>query len=126
MLRGSECRPFGSAAKVFANGNIRYPDVSVTCQAIDGTSDIVPEPALIIEVVSPSTERTDRGLKKLDYFATSSIRQYAIVAQDNRLVDLYTRTAEGWVNEIVTGDTVLRLSSVGIEIALDAIYEDTE
>ncbi len=33
---------------------------------------------------------------------------------------------EGWVNEIVTGDTVLRLSSVGIEIALDAIYEDTE
>jgi Uma2 family endonuclease len=125
-LRGSGCRPFGSDAKILANGNIRYPDVSVTRQTVDGTSDIVPEPALIIEVVSPSTERTDRGLKTLDYFATTSIRQYAIVAQDQRLIDLYTRTAEGWVNEILTGDAVLRLSSVGVEIALDAIYEDTE
>lgn len=125
-LRGSGCRPFGSDAKVLANGNIRYPDVSVTCRPVDGNADIVPDPVLIIEVISPSTERADRGRKKLDYFATPSIRQYAIVAQDERLIDLYTRTADGWVNEIVTGDEALRLSSVGAEIALDTIYEDTE
>jgi Uma2 family endonuclease len=90
-------------------------------------SDIVlAEPVLIVEVVSPSTEHSDRGRKKLDYFATPSIRQYAIVEQDERLVDLYTRTAEGWINQIVAGDEVLYLSSVGIEIALDAIYEDTD
>lgn len=125
-LRGSGCRPFGSPAKVLANGKIRYPDVSVTCQTIDGRSDIVPDPVLIIEVISPSTERTDRGITKLDYFATTSILQYAIVEQEERLVDLYTRTAEGWVNELVTDAAVLRLSSVGVEVALDTIYEDTE
>ena len=41
-------------------------------------------------------------------------------------IDLYTRTDAGWIDEIVTGDAVLNLSSIGVEIALDAIYEDTE
>jgi hypothetical protein len=54
------------------------------------------------------------------------VRQYAIVAQDERLVDLYTRTEMGWVNEIVADDAALNLSSVGVELSLDAIYEDTD
>jgi Uma2 family endonuclease len=125
-LRGSGCRPFGSDMKVLANNTVRYPDVSVTCSPVSDADTVLPEPVLIIEVVSPSTARTDRGRKKFDYFATSSIRQYAIVEQEERLIDLYTRTAEGWVNEIVTDDALLKLSSVGVEIGLDAIYEDTE
>jgi Uma2 family endonuclease len=125
-LRGSGCRPFSSDMKVLANKTVRYPDVSVTCSPVSDGDTVLPEPVLIIEVVSPSTARTDRGRKKFDYFATPSIRQYAIVEQEERLVDLYTRTAEGWVNEIATDDGVLTLSSVGVEIALDAIYEDTE
>ena len=86
----------------------------------------MPDPVVVIEIVSPSTEREDRGRKKFDYFATPSIRQYAIIEQDERLIDLYTRTETGWTDEIVTGDAVLNLSSIGVEIALDAIYEDTE
>jgi Uma2 family endonuclease len=125
-LRGTPCLPFRGDAKVIANGAVRYPDLAVTCSPRSGREDVVPEPVLVIEVVSPSTARTDRGRKKFDYFATASIRQYAIVEQDERLIDLYTRTAEGWVNEIVTDDAVLKLSSVGVAIALDAIYEDTE
>ena len=81
---------------------------------------------MIIEVLSPSTERIDRGRKKFDYFATPSIQQYAIVEQDERLVDLYTRTDAGWVNELISDDGVLRLSSIGVELPLDTIYEDTE
>jgi Uma2 family endonuclease len=125
-LRGSGCRPFNSDMKVSANGSIRYPDVSVTCQPIAGTDDIVPEPVVVIEVVSRSTERVDRGHKKIDYFATPSIRQYAIVEQDERLIDLYTRTENGWVNEVIAGDGILGLSSIGVELPLNAIYEDTD
>ena len=125
-LRGTGCRAFRGDAKVIARGTVRYPDLSVTCSPTTGRDDVVPEPVLIIEVVSPSSERLDRGRKKLDYFGTSSVRQYAIVEQDERLVDLYTRTEIGWVNEIVTGDAVLQLSSVGVELSLDTIYEDTE
>jgi Uma2 family endonuclease len=125
-LRGTGCRVFRGDAKVIAHGSVRYPDLTATCSPVAGRDDIVPEPVLVIEVLSPSTERIDRGRKKLDYFATDSIKQYAIVEQDERLVDLYTRTDAGWVNDVITGDTVLNLSSVGIVVSLDAIYEDTE
>jgi Uma2 family endonuclease len=125
-LRGAGCRPFRGDAKVIANQGVRYPDLSVTCSPIAGDDDIVPAPVVVIEIISPSTAREDRGRKKFDYFATPSIRQYAIVEQDERWVDLYTRTDAGWIDEIVTGDAVLNLSSIGVEIALDAIYEDTE
>ena len=126
QLRGTGCRPLSSDAKVIAGNSVRYPDIAVTCRPILDKDDIVPDPVLIIEVVSPSTERVDRGRKKSDYFATPSVRQYAIVAQDERLVDLYTRTEAGWVNEMIGGDAVLALSSIGVELSLDTIYEDTE
>jgi Uma2 family endonuclease len=125
-LRGSTCRVFRGDAKIIANGTVRYPDVSVTCSRVSGRDDTVPEPVVIIEVISPSTERTDRGRKKCDYFAIPSLRQYVIVAQDERLVDLYTRTEAGWINDIVAETGVLNLSSIGVELPLDAIYEDTE
>ncbi len=125
-LRDGACRSFRGDAKVLANNEIRYPDLSVTCSPIVGRDDIVPEPVVVIEIVSPSTEREDRGRKKLAYFATPSIRQYAIVEQDERWIDLYTRTEAGWIDEIITGDAVLNLSAIGVAISLDAIYEDTE
>jgi len=125
-LRERGCIAFRGDTKVIAAGNVRYPDVSATCSPRVGREDIVPEPVLVIEVISASTERLDKGRKKLDYFGTPSIRHYAIVEQDERVVDLYTRTEAGWINEIVTGNAVLILSSLGVEIALDAIYEDTE
>ena len=43
-----------------------------------------------------------------------------------RVTRLYTRTGEGWIDEIVEGDAVLKLSSLGVEVSLDVIYEDTE
>ncbi len=125
-LRGSGCRAFRGDAKVCANNSVRYPDLSVTCSPARGGDDTVPDPVLVVEVISPSTEREDRGRKKFDYFATPSVRQYALVEQDERRIDLYTRSNSGWTNEVVQGDAILKLTSVGVEISLDAIYEDTD
>lgn len=107
-------------------GCVAAPDLSVTCTPVRGNDDVVVEPVLVIEVVSPSTEREERGRKKFDYFATASIRQYAIIEQDERRIDLYTRAAHGWTNEVVEGDAFLKLSCIAVEISLDTIYEDTE
>jgi Uma2 family endonuclease len=98
----------------------------VTRSPVRGTDDIVPEPVVVVEVISPSTEREDRGRKKFDYFARPSIRQYASIEQDERLIDLYTRTGDRSTDEIIEGDAVLKLSSIGVEVSLDVIYEDTE
>jgi Uma2 family endonuclease len=125
-LRGGPCRAFRSDTKIVASDSVRYPDLSVTCTAVRGVDDTVLEPILVIEVVSPSTEREDRGRKKFDYFRTPSIQQYAIVEQDARRVDLYTRSGDRWTDEIVEGAATLKLSAIGVEVGLDAIYEDTE
>jgi Uma2 family endonuclease len=125
-LRGGSCRAFRGDAKVIANASIRYPDLSVTCSPVRGDDDIVLEPIFVVEVISPSTEREDRGRKKFDYFATPSVQQYAIIEQDARRIDLYTRAGDHWTDEVVEGDAVLNLSSIGVEVSLDTIYEDTE
>jgi Uma2 family endonuclease len=125
-LRGTGCRPFGSDMRIIANHTVRYPDISVVCRHVDDRENNIPDPILIMEVISPTTEREDRGRKKFDYFATPSIQQYAIIEQDGCRVDLYTRTDTSWTDEIVEGDAVLKLSSIGVEISLDTVYEDTE
>lgn len=125
-LRGTGCRPFGSDMRIIANHTVRYPDISVVCRHVDDRENNIPDPILIMEVISPTTEREDRGRKKFDYFATPSIQQYAIIEQDARRVDLYTRTDTSCTDEIVEGDAVLKLSSIGVEISLDTVYEDTE
>jgi Uma2 family endonuclease len=126
QLRGTTCRAFRGDSKIIANHSIRYPDLSVTCTQVRGTDDLVLDPILIIEVISPSTEREDRGRKKFDHFAKPSIRQYALIEQDERRIDLYTRTGASWIDEVIEGEAVLNLSSIGVEISLDTIYEDTE
>jgi Uma2 family endonuclease len=125
-LRSGGCRIFASSVKVIASGSVRYPDLSVTSHRVNGKDDIVPDPVLIIEIASPLTEVEDRGRKKFDYFGTPSIRQYVIVEQDERRVDLYTRAAAAWTNEVISGDGIVNLSSIGVTLGLDAIYEDTE
>jgi Uma2 family endonuclease len=124
-LRDTGYRPFASEAKGIANGAVRYPDISVTCRPIDDRDDTVPDPVLVVEVVSPSTEREDRGRKKFDYFATPSIRHYAIVEQEARRVDLYTRTGEEWTDQVVEGDAGLKLTAIDVEISLETICEGT-
>src|SRR6266481_5729173 len=51
-LRGTGCRVFRGDAKVIAHGSVRYPDLSATCSPVAGREDIVPEPVLVIEVLS--------------------------------------------------------------------------
>jgi Uma2 family endonuclease len=106
QLRGSTCPAFRGDAKIIINNSVRYPDLLVTCAPLRGSDDVVLDPILVVEVISPSTEREDRGRKKFDYFAMPSIRQYAIVEQDERLIDLYTRTGDRWTDGIVEGDAV--------------------
>src|SRR5260370_1096726 len=59
QLQSGSCRVYATMVKIIANGTVRYPDLSVVCQAVSGKDDIVPEPVVIIEVLSPTTARVD-------------------------------------------------------------------
>ena len=78
-----------------------YPDVVVACserQFLDGRRDTLLNPTLIVEVLSPSTERYDRGRKFRHYDTVESLRQYVLIATDHMSVEVFTRQAdESWV-----------------------------
>ena len=76
-----ECYEYaGGVATMVTGGSLDHSTIASNLRTqVRGDEDTVLEPVLVIEVISPSTEREDRGRKKFDYFATASIGQYAII-----------------------------------------------
>lgn len=115
------CEVFGPDLKVITTGRIRYPDVSVVCDSPDDDSDLI-KPALVCEVVSPSTALTDRRVKALEYAAVQSILVYLVLEQDRPEVTVRRRST-AWEAEIVTGlDATIALPEFGFSIPISAIY----
>ncbi len=76
------CEALASDAGIRTVGDaVRYPDVLVTCSGLDGWERLVPDPVIVLEVVSPSSIREDRILKPAEYAAVPSIRRYVPVEQ---------------------------------------------
>ncbi len=129
-LRGGPCRAFISDLRVQVEGGRRYtyPDVSAVCgepRFMDGTLDTLTNPALIVEVLSPSTEAYDRGDKFLHYRGIESLQEYVLVAQDRVLVERFVRAGEFWTLSTISDvDASLELTSVGCGILLREIYEN--
>lgn len=126
-LRGSACRAFGSDLRVRANHNMVYPDLSVVCGRpafTDSQSDTLTNPSVVIEVLSPSTERLGRGEKLRDYQATESVREVVLVAPDRPRVERYERQDGGlWLYEAIEGDAALTIAACGLTIPLAEIYD---
>ena len=93
-LSGSPCRTYMSEMRlqVAAANSYFYPDVLVTCSALDLASPLVKtEPKLIVEVLSPSTAAFDRGLKFSHYRSLASLEEYALFDLDSRTTDYYRK-----------------------------------
>lgn len=100
-----------------------YPDLFVRCAQERGDPYFKTDPVLVVEVLSPSTQRHDRGDKKLAYQNVPTLREYALVAQDSVRIDLYRRTATGWqVETCDSTDAVLELASIGLRLSISEIY----
>lgn len=84
---------------VFADGaRYVYPDASVVCGPItlqDGTSDVLVNPTILVEVLSEGTEQYDRGLKWEGYQKLASLTDYLLVAQHEVRVEQFQRAADG-------------------------------
>lgn len=106
-----------------------YPDVAVFCGApklADQHQDILLNPTLIAEVLSPSTERCDRGVKWTQYRTIESLQEYALVSQTEPRVEIFRRQAGGqWLFVDFSGlDAVCRFESLDCAIALSDIYHN--
>ncbi|MFM9886409.1 MAG: Uma2 family endonuclease [Burkholderiales bacterium] len=126
-LEGTPCRVFISDIKleVAAANAYFYPDVMVTCDAADLKADLAMHaPTLVVEVLSPSTASYDRGEKFRAYRQIESLREYTLIDPDKQMVDGFRREAGGrWVVLEFPTDAAIQLSSLGIEIPWQAVFD---
>lgn len=124
LLRAGDVR-----LKVSETGLYTYPDVCVATeepQYEPNSVEILLNPALIIEVLSPSTESYDRGDKFRHYQLMPAFREYLLIAQDKTLVEHRQRQPDGtWKSTSYERPSdVIQLSSVNLALPVDRIYED--
>lgn len=132
QLRGRPCEAYANdmRVKVERTGLYTYPDVIGLCDEPrfeDAEVDTLLNPAVIIEVLSPSTERYDRGEKFAHYRRLDSLQEYILIAQDTRRIEHYRREGDSWVLTEVSGpDAALIISSLSCTLRLSDIYDRVE
>jgi Uma2 family endonuclease len=128
-LKGGPCQTYSSDQRVLvsATGLYTYPDIVILCGA--GTydaadPDTLTNPTAIIEVLSPSSERYDRGAKFRNYQQIPSFIEYVLVAQDEPVCERFVRQADGsWaLVSFVDVAASLVFTSVSATIPLADIY----
>ncbi|MEA3278863.1 MAG: Uma2 family endonuclease [Pseudomonadota bacterium] len=122
-LRGTTCRAYKGDLKIRVADDFYYPDVFVRCGEAPGDPYFKTDPVMIAEVLSPGTQRYDRGDKRLAYFSLSTLQEYVLISQDRLQVEVYRRSAPGGAERLENAADVLRLQSVDLSIALSELYE---
>lgn len=134
LVDGSDCRAYSGGVPVLTPSlpPYRYPDASVVCgkpgfKEYNGI-DVLTNPILIIEVLSPGTEKLDKGEKRIAYQKISSLKEYLIISQDAphiiQYIRQYIRQRRRWVRKDVGDpDARLELPSIDKTILLRDIYE---
>jgi Uma2 family endonuclease len=101
-----------------------YPDLMVSCDPRDTEPYYKSHPKLIVEVLSPSTERTDRREKLLNYTQIETLEEYVLIAQDRVEVTVFHR-ANNWQPESLRQpEQFLKLASINVSVPLRTVYED--
>ena len=131
-LRGGPCGIYAGDMRVrVADTDLyTYPDVIVVCGDPvfeDAELDTLLNPTVLFEILSPTTERYDRGEKFARYRRLASLREYVLVSQDRPRVEHYLRQGDVWVFTAVDGlGAAVTLPTLDISVALRDIYERIE
>jgi Uma2 family endonuclease len=127
-LRRGPSRPHGSDLRI----SIRraevatYADAAVVCDPVERDPQSpthVTNPRIVVEVLSPTTERYDREQKRLYYQQIPALCEYVLVAQDRRRVEVWRREGEEWSHAAYGAGERAPLSSIGYALEVDALYD---
>lgn len=131
-LRGGRCRGYSPNMKIATSskGLFSYPDLAIVCgepKYHDKKGDVLLNPKVIFEVLSPSTENYDRGEKLLRYTNNvESLTDYILISQDKPLIEHYAKQKDGnWAKNEVEGLAArFYLPTIEAEISLAELYEN--
>lgn len=128
-LHGRPCAVFSSDARVRIEQTHRstYPDVSIVCGKLERASDdpdAITNPRVLVEVLSDTTEASDRGDKWAHYQRLDSLQEYVLISQHMPRVEVFRRSLHGWSYETLSEGSRLALQSIDVTIDLDELYRD--
>jgi Uma2 family endonuclease len=100
------------------------PDIAVTCEPNEPGRQAMVNPILIVEILSPRTERTDRRLKLPAYQAMDTVREIMLIDADSHHAELYRRENDRWGIQFVRGfEASLSLTAIDLRISMSELYE---
>jgi Uma2 family endonuclease len=133
QLRAGPCELYAAdmRVKVAPPRVYTYPDLVVVCgkpEFEDDWVDTLLNPTLVLEILSPSTESYDRGRKFRNYQKVQSLREYALVAQDEYRVERFSRQGDGeWRYANAEGlDAIIEFPAIDCRLTLRDIYDRVE
>jgi len=121
------CRVFSSDVKVrvLATKLATYPDLSVVCGALQTSpqdDNALTNPALLVEVLSDGTERYDRGDKFAHYRHLPALKDYVLVSQHTRRIEVYSREGDHWTLRIAEAGQAVALTAMDGSLSVDRVY----
>lgn len=118
----------GAITRPGARDRCYHADVVVTCTSPARGRILIEQPLLIAEVLSPSTESTDRRVKVPDYRAIPGLREILLIDQGRAFVELLRRLdGDRWLTILAIGiDAKVMLESLDLELRLADLYRDVE
>ena len=127
---GRATRKAGIACEAFVDGHTipvsassgYKPDVHVTCNIPDDHTTTSDHPVIIVEVLSPSTARFDRGAKLIGYFSLDSVAHYLLVDPDLKTLEHHQRHGSEIIKRTLTNGT-LALDPPGLEVDVADLFE---
>ncbi len=129
QLRERPCEVYPSDMRVHdpISRSFLYPDIVVVCKEprfLDQSVDTLLNPTVVLEVLSSSTERHDRGRKAWAYRQIASIQEYILISQEVPYVERFSRQPDGaWLlNDFQGLDAVLIVDSIVCTLPLSEIY----
>lgn len=124
-LRGGACFVHGSNLKIRSPDRaVMYPDVFVRCGENRGDAQVIDDPVLVVEVLSPSTQRDDLTLKRWAYQAIPTLQAILLVSARSAAIELAEREPDGsWRSRHYRGlDVAVPLAALGIELPAAEVY----
>ncbi len=125
-LENAPCDVYTSNIKVYVNKTkFYYPDVMVVCGDDNDNDYYTEQPILIVEVLSDSTQRKDRTIKRWAYQSLPSLQEYVLIEQDFVEVEVSRRSVNWQSQHYFLGDDIF-FASLDLKVSVEEIYRRVE
>ena len=127
QLRERPCEVYSGDMRVQALTSFVYPDLVIACDDLQFLPDVRPatllNPVLLAEVLSSSTERTDRGIKLAHYLKMPALQDYFLISQNVPRIERYNRSDFGWLyTEYSDIEAAIPITAPGCTLSLADVY----